>query len=631
MKYLRLLAPVRYPLLAVLALLVLLPGISRIPPSDRDESRYAEATVQMLDTGNYVDVRFQDAPRYLQPAGIYWLQAAAVSALGGDVPRAIWKHRVVSAAGAVGAVLLTCRIAGVLYGPLAGLVAGALMALSLLLGVEARMAKIDATLLLTILAAQAALLEVWRKREVEPAPRVAPWLFWVFNGLGLMLKGPLILLVTFGTLLGLVVGERRVRWMKRLHPGWGVLVMVAIVLPWLAGITWVSGGHFFSDAIGHNLIGKLGHGQQAHGAPPGTYLALFILTFWPGSLFLPRLLGWLRGTWRTPQVVFLLAWIVPTWAVFEAVATKLPHYVLPTYPAIATLMAAALLAERPAPGTGRMARLGGWLALAWSTLWAFAGAVLAVVGPALLLFFESRFDPWAWLAAAVALAALGLAWHAQRRAAPRPALAAAAVAAAALWVSSFFVVLPQLSTIWLSPRLAETFQEVKPCPDSVLASASYAEPSLVYLVGRETRLISAPDAAAFLAADRACGVALVAARDEDAFRTRADALGLPLQALGKVDGLNYSNGRRLALTFYAAPPPPPQPESQPESGPQAAPDAAPGAEDEDDSPVTAPADPSAEPAPAVPAPDASPDKASPDKVRQDRADAGRGGAAPARL
>lgn len=564
MTWIQRLAPLRYPLLALLALLVLLPGISRIPPSDRDESRYAEATVQMLDSGNFVDVRFQDVPRYLQPAGIYWLQAAAVSALGGDVPREIWKHRVVSAAGAVAAVLLTCRIAGVLYGPAEGLLAGVLMALSLLLGVEARTAKIDATLLATILAAQAALLEVWRKREADPGPRIAPWLFWVFNGLGLMLKGPVILLVTLGTLAGLAIGERRFRWMARLRPGWGVLVMVAIVLPWLAGITWVSGGRFFSEAVGHNLLGKLDHAQQAHGAPPGTYLALFILTFWPGSLFLPRLLSWLRGAWRTPQGIFPLAWVVPTWLVFEAVATKLPHYVLPTYPALAAMTAAALLADPRPAGAGRLARWGAGLALVWTTLWTALGAVLALAGPALLGWFEGVFDPWASGASLIALVALGLAWQAQRRARPGRALVAAGVAAAALWLSSFAVVLPQLSTIWLSPRIAAEFEAVRPCPDSVLASASYAEPSMVYLVGRETKLISAGEAAEYLAGARDCGVALVDARDAGTFLARAGALGFAPRAAGEVKGINYSNGRRLDLTFYLAPPPPaPEPASVP--------------------------------------------------------------------
>ena len=64
--------------LVVAALLAFLPGFFQIPPLDRDEARFAQATKQMLETGEYVDIRFQDEVRYKKPVGIYWLQAAVV-------------------------------------------------------------------------------------------------------------------------------------------------------------------------------------------------------------------------------------------------------------------------------------------------------------------------------------------------------------------------------------------------------------------------------------------------------------------------------------------------------------------------------------------------------------------------
>ena len=52
-----------------------------------------------------------------------------------------------------------------------------------------------------------------------------------------------------------------------------------------------------------------------------------------------------RSAWRRePAVSFLLAWLVPSWIVFELAVTKLPHYVLPLYPAIAILI--AVMVER---------------------------------------------------------------------------------------------------------------------------------------------------------------------------------------------------------------------------------------------------------------------------------------------
>src|SRR5947208_674946 len=90
--------------LVVAALLAFLPGFFQIPPMDRDEARFAQATKQMLETGEYVDIRFQNEVRYKKPVGIYWLQAAAVKVgetLG--VPQArttIWLYRLPSLAGA---------------------------------------------------------------------------------------------------------------------------------------------------------------------------------------------------------------------------------------------------------------------------------------------------------------------------------------------------------------------------------------------------------------------------------------------------------------------------------------------------------------------------------------------------
>src|SRR5260370_29783300 len=75
--------------LTVVSLASFLPGLFQIPPVDRDEPRFAQATKQMIETGDYVDIRFQDETRYKKPAGIYWLQATPVEmAESPAVPRA---------------------------------------------------------------------------------------------------------------------------------------------------------------------------------------------------------------------------------------------------------------------------------------------------------------------------------------------------------------------------------------------------------------------------------------------------------------------------------------------------------------------------------------------------------------
>ena len=96
--------------LLLCGLLYFLPGFVNIPPIDRDETRFAQATKQMVETGDFVDIRFQDDVRYKKPVGIYWLQSAVVqSASKLGLPRAqvrIWLYRVPSLIGAIGAVVL---------------------------------------------------------------------------------------------------------------------------------------------------------------------------------------------------------------------------------------------------------------------------------------------------------------------------------------------------------------------------------------------------------------------------------------------------------------------------------------------------------------------------------------------
>jgi 4-amino-4-deoxy-L-arabinose transferase-like glycosyltransferase len=133
----RLIVPSRalsYFLLVLLSLMLFAPGQASLPPLDRDESRYAQATTQMFETGNFVDIRFQDQPRYLQPAGVYWLQAASVSLLSSPEAREIWAYRIPSLLGATVAVLLTAWIGNLLFGEPTGLVAAVLLAISLILG-----------------------------------------------------------------------------------------------------------------------------------------------------------------------------------------------------------------------------------------------------------------------------------------------------------------------------------------------------------------------------------------------------------------------------------------------------------------------------------------------------------------
>lgn len=537
-------------LLLVLALVLFVPGQAGIPPIDRDESRYAVATTQMLTSGDFIDIRFQDEPRHLQPAGIYWLQSIAVSVFSSVEARAIWGFRLVSLAGATLAVLLTGWLAGRLFGAGAGLIAGTLMAVSLLLGVEARMAKIDATMLAVVVAAQSALMLLYLDRTARPA--LTAGLFWAALGVGLMLKGPVAPMVSGLTVLALVAWERRIAWLGRLRARWGIPLMLAIVLPWLVAITIATGGAFLGDAVGHSMLGKVATGQQAHGAPPGYHLLAFNIAFWPGSLFAVLAIPFVWRNRREPAFRFLIAWILPTWLVFELVATKLPHYTLPTHPAIATLAAAALTAGAIRLPEGRWR----WAALGYLGLWKLVGAALALAGTGAALYLDRRLDPVAIAVSLAGLAAIGFAGLAMLRGRTTRALVLAAAAGLVIWVGTFGWTLPRLEGLWLTPRIVAAAEAAAPCPERLLVTTPYHEPSLVFLHGPyATRLAGSPEEAAeVLAERRGCTVAVVGARERERFLARAAELGIAPGAAGSVQGRNYSNGRLLDLTLFVLPP-----------------------------------------------------------------------------
>ena len=132
-------------LLVFVALCAFSPGFNAIPPVDRDEPRYAQASKQMMETGNYLDIRFQEQPRYLQPAGLYWLQVTAAKITGYGPEAPIWVYRLPSLLAATAAVVLTYWVALPLAGPVGAFIAALLLTPCILLGVEARLAKTDAS------------------------------------------------------------------------------------------------------------------------------------------------------------------------------------------------------------------------------------------------------------------------------------------------------------------------------------------------------------------------------------------------------------------------------------------------------------------------------------------------------
>jgi 4-amino-4-deoxy-L-arabinose transferase-like glycosyltransferase len=529
------------------ALLAFLPGFFAIPPLDRDEARFAQATKQMVESGDYIDIRFQDEVRYKKPVGIYWLQAGVVKAaseLGfASALTTIWLYRIPSLVGALGAVLLTYWTALAFVSRRAAMLAGLMMASSILLGIERLIAKTDAMLLLTVVAAMGALARAYLSGQRERLDAASSWLvaavFWTALAAGVLLKGPLIVMIVGLAAVTLAILDRSVRWLIVLKPVAGVVWFALLVLPWFLAIVARAGDAFFAESVGQDLLGKVASGQESHGAPPGYYFALFWLTFWPGATLAALAAPAVWAARREPGTRFLLAWLVPSWIVFELVVTKLPHYVLPLYPAIAILIAgvidARLLSRAPRLEAG--------------TVWWFVVVLLiglaAIVAPVMI---ARQFGLLAWPVLGVAAVLGFLAWRLYETDGAEQSLLRAVAAALLIAIATFSLILPSLGQLFPSVSLARVLRD-SGCAQPVAASAGYHEPSLVFLVGTSTRLTDAAGAAEFLRGGD-CRFAFVEARQERSFAQRAEAIGLRYTRGPRVDGINLSTGSAVTIAVY---------------------------------------------------------------------------------
>nr|MDP9128731.1 glycosyltransferase family 39 protein [Pseudomonadota bacterium] len=467
-----------YVFLLILSLAFFMPGLTSLPATDRDESSFAQASKQMVETGNYIDIRIQKEPRYKKPIGIYWLQALSVHILNPGHLTDIWTYRVPSLVSAVISVLVTAALGSILFGPVAGFLAASMLAGCLVLNVEARQAKTDATLLATVLVAQWALARAYMTRIGSYGNLL---MFWTAVGAGILIKGPIVILVVASTLLWLRLADRDLSWFSCLKPTIGIPYVLVLTLPWLIAINVASHGTFLRQSAGHDLSAKLFHGEFRGIMPPGLHFLVFPAIFFPSSLF--GLLA-IPDTWkqrRNQAVSFCLGWIVPAWIVFEISLTKLPHYVLPAYPAIAMLSAKALTDGFPALGERRWR----WIPPLAIGIWLMVGtglALLFALGPYMI---NHEWNCAQMAAGALLLIALGggVFFLFRRRGDSVICLTAGSLL---FTTCTFTTTLPGLQHVWLSRDIVALARSAQTCPDLKIVSATYNEPSFIFLAGTNT-------------------------------------------------------------------------------------------------------------------------------------------------
>lgn len=529
-------------LLLALTLLAFLPGIFQLPALDREEVRVAQASKQMLETGDYFAIRFQDDIDQGRPVGVNWLQAAVVQlaeAVGKRSARTnIWLYRMPSLLGAIGAVLLTYWAALALVSRRSALLAALMLAASVAVGIEARLAKGESVLLLVSVLAMGALARIYLgARRGAPQDRAIAALFWTALALGVLLNGLVLPLIAGLCILSLTIADRSSAWLTRLYPASGLALFLGLLLPWALFLA-LRRDEILPAVLARDLF-DLAVGQTGHRAMAGTYTLLFWATFWPGAALAGLAAPAVWAARHEPGARMLLAWLVPAWVVFELMLTKLPHFVLPLYPAIAVLIAGIV-----DPHVLARTR---WLVR--GTMWWFVFPVVAsIVGIATMMLVGRQLGLLAWPFVAGAMIFGLLAWRLYEVDGATSAVLRAVASSVLLSIGIFGVMLPSLGALFPSATLASVARS-RNCPAPLAAAAGFHEPSIVFQLGTRTRLTDGAGAAEFLQGGE-CRVAVVEARHQRAFAAYADRVGLRYIGGPRIETYNFNAGRSMVLGVY---------------------------------------------------------------------------------
>lgn len=307
---------------------------------DVDEAIFTQATREMVQTGTYSMPSYNGEPRYQKPPLIYWLQATTMSILGED---SLWAARLPSALAALGSIFLLGWAIFTFTGNLLwAMTSSAVLGLNLSFLVIGRAATADSVLNLSMLA-----LALWSLRIIYLPLIGREWIITsILTTFGLLAKGPIAGLSAALIVLPLLI-MRPDRWdiIRRFKP-FKILGLTALGLtPWIL-LLWHDGRlDFFTQFLFVENLHRFGGGfSNNHSTSLFYYLAILLVGFMPWIFFVPESFWSITRSFKQRLVSLKLPEVLPALAIIWAVGvivlfsfskTKLPHYIIPAYPALA--------------------------------------------------------------------------------------------------------------------------------------------------------------------------------------------------------------------------------------------------------------------------------------------------------
>ena len=349
-------------LLLIVAILTLTGGVFDLPLVDRDEPRFAQATIEMMETDQWVIPYFNGEYRFDKPPLTYWWMRVNYWIFG-TTEFAARLHSLLSGYLCALAIFgFGCRLFDARAAFLAGL--GWLTCLQVM--IHSRMAVADMPLILAIILIQWAAWEllmgrrriIYLKQEVETEkgtremeiPQEDPpeargkfglwyWVLWLSMGLGFLAKGPLIFFVP---LLSWLLW-RWVFWRKEKQP-WGKLQIVTgtlialfIVALWGLPALVETSGAFWDKGMGEHVVDRGFKSFNDRLVLPFYYPLTAFISLMPWIAFAWWGFVKMKRNWDA-RTAFLLSWFIAPFLIFSFYATQLPHYTLPGFAAFFLLL-----------------------------------------------------------------------------------------------------------------------------------------------------------------------------------------------------------------------------------------------------------------------------------------------------
>lgn len=308
-----------------------------LPLIDRDEPRFAEASREMRQSGDFLIPRLNGDYRFDKPPLIYWCQVLSYDVLGENDFAARFPSAIFAALTALATWIFSNRI----FGPRIGIWSGIIFATSLQVFIHSRAAVADMPLVFFFLTATWA---GWEKLK-NPNSIFWWWAFYLSIGLGFLAKGPAAFLpIVFGPLQSLLGGAPfAFKFRSALA---GLLTVLLVIGLWGLPALIATKGAYLQVGLGKHVLQRSLQPMESHGGAGLTgyllflpfYLVASFFSFFPWCFYLP---GCVKRLFVQREVDENYLWsaVLVVLLVFTLIQTKLPHYVLPAYPMLAILVA----------------------------------------------------------------------------------------------------------------------------------------------------------------------------------------------------------------------------------------------------------------------------------------------------